>query len=71
MATRYPGWGTEQKGIQLQYAIGQAKNEVDELAERLESLRSLGKFTDKEYKAIEKALASIKDALEKLSRKKA
>ena len=71
MATRFPGWGAEQKGIQLQYAVGQAKNAVDELADRLKSLHSLGKFTDKEYKLIEKAIDSIKDALDKPSKKKA
>jgi len=71
MATRYPGWGTEQKGIQLQYAIGQTKNAVDELAERLKSLHALGKYTDKEYQAVEKALNSIKDSLEKPKKKKA
>jgi len=71
MATRFPGWGAEQKGIQLQYAVGQAKNEVDELAERLKSLHSLGKFTDTEYKAVEKSLESIKKALDKPSKKKA
>jgi hypothetical protein len=71
MATRFPGWGAEQKGIQLQYAVGQAKNTAEELAERLRSLRSLGKFTDTEYKAVEKSLESIKKALEKPSKKKA
>ena len=65
MATRYPGWGEEQKKIQLQYAVGQTKNAVDELAERLQSLHSLGKFTDEEYELVERSLESIKNALEK------
>jgi len=64
MAARYPGWGSEQKEIQLQYAIGQARNMANELAERLRSLHSLGKFTDEEYKLVEKSLGSIKNALE-------
>jgi hypothetical protein len=70
MPTRFSGWGTEQRGIQVQYMVEQAKKAVDELAERLQSLHSLGKFTDNENKLFKKSLDSIKKSLEKPSKKK-
>ena len=62
MTTRFSG-GAEEKVIQLQYAVGQAKTAIDELAERLETLRSLGKFSDEEHAQMMKALDSIRNAM--------
>ncbi len=65
MTTRFSG-GEEQRTIQVQYAVEQAKTTIAEMEERIDALHSLGKLGDEEHRQFMKSVADMKKAIDKL-----
>jgi len=70
MTSRYPMQGDkEQNQIQAQFDVSRAKDAISELKERIESLRAIGKMTDKDSKELLKLLKTVQDKIGKVGKK--
>jgi len=71
MASRFSEQkGYEQNHIQAQFDISRAKSAISDLTDRIKSLNSLGRITDKESKELLKELKAIQGKVEKAGKKK-
>jgi len=71
MASRFSEQGgKEQNQIRIQFDVSRALSAIDDLLERIESLRSLGRLTDKESKEFSKLLRTMRGKIEKTMKKK-
>lgn len=59
----------EQDHIQVIFDVVRAKSAIDDLEGRLESLRSLGKIKDKDYKELSDLLKTLRGKIEKIGKK--
>jgi hypothetical protein len=60
---------TEQKSIMAQFDIAQAKEVLNNLGERLEKLRLLGKLNAKESKEIAKIMKTLSDKIDEAGKR--
>lgn len=71
MATRYPVWSKEQTGIEMQYEIERVRRALGELTERINSLQSLGKLSERDREQLTKSMDSIRKTIERATKKPA
>lgn len=65
MTTRFSFWSEEQRKIQAKYDVQVSKEAFASLTERIKSLESLGKLTEKESTKIQESIKQIMNKIEK------